>query len=705
MAFDKSKDLVLDVIGQDHTAAATAAAGKNFERLQKQIDSVNNAGAGFGSKIKSGVEALKGPALAVGGAIVAFGIHAGKAASDAEQSLGATQAIFGKTADAMIKKSNEAADKYGLSADQYRNSADLIGSLFKNQGVASSQLGAKTDDMVRKASDLAAVFGGPTADAVEAFGAAFKGEFDPIERYGISINQTAINAQAMIIAHTATTAAFNKLSIAQQKAFKQQATLALINKQSASTTGQFAAQTTTSAERAQIAQAKYANLSAQLGAQLLPAFNKVLDIGTKIMGWMSKHKTLTTVLIGVLGSLAAAVWLVNLAMAANPVVLIIAGIIALTAAIVYVATKTKFFQTVWSAVWGVLKAIGGWFAGPFTSFFVNGWKIISGAAAAVGRWFAGPFAAFFVAAGRAIAAPFLWLWHNVIDPAWQAIVKIIQFATRIATSLFNLWVFAMRPVGAAVLWLWHNVVEPAWQTIAGVSVWLFNTILKPIFDAWISAVKAVGAIGLWLWDHALKPAWIAIAAAALWLWHKAIEPAFRAVGAVFSWLWVTGNSIFGKVMGIVHKVGSTFKSVFSSIGGFISTAFDTGIGVVKGSINGIIGLVNKAIGGINKIISTANKVPGVDLPHIPTIPKLQYGGPTVRGRTYVVGERGPELWTAQGAGSMTPTNQLGGDTHVHVYIGDEEITEMVRVEVSNQQRATTRRWRSGAGSRGLAVAR
>jgi hypothetical protein len=42
---------------------------------------------------------------------------------------------------------------------------------------------------------MAAVFGGTAADAVDALSSALKGEMDPIERYGVTLNQAAIDAQ------------------------------------------------------------------------------------------------------------------------------------------------------------------------------------------------------------------------------------------------------------------------------------------------------------------------------------------------------------------------------------------------------------------------------------------------------------------------------------------------------------------------------
>lgn len=72
-------------------------------------------------------------------------------------------------------------------------------------------------------------------------------------------------------------------------------------------------------------------------------------------------------------------WLLNIALTANPIGIVIMAIAALIAIIVLIATKTTWFQDIWEAVWGFMKMVGAWFAGPFADFFVNAWnKIVDG---------------------------------------------------------------------------------------------------------------------------------------------------------------------------------------------------------------------------------------------------------------------------------------------------------------------------------------
>ncbi len=344
------RDIVENIVARDSTKAGTDSAGKNFDRLKAKVDAAGKSGSSLGAKFKKGVSGVAAITDKMALGFAALGGYAIKTASDAQQSLGATQTIFGKTADQIIAKSNKAATQYGLSANQYRESANLIASLFKNQGVSQDKLAGQTDKMIAKASDLAAVFGGPTSDAVEALSSAFKGEFDPLERYGITLNQTTINTEAMRLAHVKTTKAFNKLSPAQQKAYQQQAALSLINKQSADSTGQFAAQTNTSAEKLQIVKAQFDNTAATVGAKLLPLLNKLLGWADKFIDWASKHQKI----VAAFAAFTAAVWLLNAAMDANPISLILIGIAALAAGVIYAYTHFKTFRDVVNAVWNFL---------------------------------------------------------------------------------------------------------------------------------------------------------------------------------------------------------------------------------------------------------------------------------------------------------------------------------------------------------------
>lgn len=148
---------------------------------------------------------------------------------------------------------------------------------------------------------------------------------------------------------------------------------------------------------------------------------------------------------------AAAQWLLNAALDANPVGLIIIAIAALVAIIVIIATKTRWFQNIWEAVWSFLKMVGAWFAGPFAGFFVNAWNTITGAFSAAWGWIRDTF-----------TSAALWV-HGKIQMIID-IFRAIPTAIRIAFS--NVVDAIVSPFRAA-----FNMVARAWNATIGRLSW------------------------------------------------------------------------------------------------------------------------------------------------------------------------------------------------------------------------------------------
>lgn len=115
-------------------------------------------------------------------------------------------------------------------------------------------------------------------------------------------------------------------------------------------------------------------------------------------------------------------WLLNAALDANPIGLVVLAIAALIAIIVVIATKTTWFQTIWKAAWGGIKAaakaVGDWFSGPFVGFFTKAWKWISDKGEAVWNWFKGlpgKFKTALSGLGNILVAPYKFAFNKVVD--------------------------------------------------------------------------------------------------------------------------------------------------------------------------------------------------------------------------------------------------------------------------------------------------
>lgn len=121
---------------------------------------------------------------------------------------------------------------------------------------------------------------------------------------------------------------------------------------------------------------------------------------------------------------AGAQWLLNAALNANPIGLIIIGIIALIAIIEVVVHNTQFFKDVWNDVWGFMKAVGHWFAHDFVDFFVGAWKGIVNFGEGALKWFKdlpGNIGKALEKVGSFLLSPFKGAF-NAISDAWNGTI-------------------------------------------------------------------------------------------------------------------------------------------------------------------------------------------------------------------------------------------------------------------------------------------
>ena len=217
----------------------------------------------FGGVARRMAGVVAGAAMAMLAGFARFSVEAIKDASNLEQSLGGVQSVYKEFAGQMVAQSEMAAEKVGLSMEQYQRVGVLTGTLLKNAGIPMKELATQTDILVTLAADLAATFGGTVEEAANAMNAALRGEFEPIRRFGIALSQAQIIEKALLMTQKESAAELTKRE-------KVLATQALLLKQGADASGQFARESGTLANRQQVLAAKFENLSANMGEKLLP---------------------------------------------------------------------------------------------------------------------------------------------------------------------------------------------------------------------------------------------------------------------------------------------------------------------------------------------------------------------------------------------------------------------------------------------------
>lgn len=392
----------------------------------------DEAAGGMSKMEKAGAAAVAG-ATVVLGALAAMGTAAFNAASDLEQATGAVESVFGAAADEVKALSAAASQSVGLASAEYSNLASVLGAALGNLGISQEEIVGTTDSLITKGADLAATFGGTTADAVSALSALFRGEADPMERYGVSIKQSDINARLAA-------EGLSGLEGEAKKTAETQARLALLTEQTAAATGQFARESDTAAGQQQRLSAEFTNAKAALGEALLPLVSGVANAFADMAGWASQNVGLVQTIAVVVGALAVAVyavagamavwhaavaistavqWLWNAALTANPLGILIVAIVAVVAALVWFFTQTEAGRAIVSAVadamvaaWNGVKAAVGWVIDKVGELIEWIGGKLSGPVSAVGGFFSSAFGvakSVIEAVGGAISTVIGWI--------------------------------------------------------------------------------------------------------------------------------------------------------------------------------------------------------------------------------------------------------------------------------------------------------
>lgn len=228
-------------------------------------------------KFSEGVSRAAVPATAAIGAIGAAAFSAINAASDLSQTFGAVEQVFGGRAAARLDEfAREAANSLGQSRQQALGAAQTFGILGRTAGLEGDRLADFAIELSQLASDLAAFGNTNPQDAIEALGSALRGEFNPIERYGVVLNAAAVQQQALKagLAETA-----QEITAADQVYARY---LAIIE-QTTIQQGQFAREQDSLSSQAAIAKANIENFRVEIGEQLVPALSAALPVLTGLV--------------------------------------------------------------------------------------------------------------------------------------------------------------------------------------------------------------------------------------------------------------------------------------------------------------------------------------------------------------------------------------------------------------------------------------
>lgn len=302
MAANNRRELVVAIVSDASTySKGLDQASRQTQTFGKQMDRAAKGGIGqLDSRVTAVTASLKGLAgvagvAAIGSKVVQFADESIQAFSDLEQAAGGTEAVFGDASDAVDAFATSSAKAIGLSEAEFRTATTAIGGQLKRMTGDVDLAAEQSIRLTQVAADLAATYGGTTAEAVEALGSAFRGEADPAERFNLDLKVSKANAEAVRLGLAETTSSVDDYARAQ-------AILSLITTQSADAQGQFAREADSAAGHAQITAAQIENMKARAGEAIVPFKKLTAEIGL----FAAENASLGALFLGdVLGTLDA----------------------------------------------------------------------------------------------------------------------------------------------------------------------------------------------------------------------------------------------------------------------------------------------------------------------------------------------------------------------------------------------------------------
>jgi len=246
---------------------------KAQDQASKTITGIGDAAAKVGDAF---IKMTKVALLAGAAAAAAFSVSAVKNAIDLGESINAVSQVFDDATSKIIDFGKTAAEQAGLSRAAFNTAVTPIGALLRNVGFSADEAADSSINLGKRAADLASVFNTDLNEALTAIQAGLRGEADPLERFGVGLNEASVQAYAV---KKGISAAGAEMTAAQ----KTTARLGLLFEQTDRFAGDFVNTADQAANKARILSARFENQSAIIGAKLLPAWELLLNTGDTLI--------------------------------------------------------------------------------------------------------------------------------------------------------------------------------------------------------------------------------------------------------------------------------------------------------------------------------------------------------------------------------------------------------------------------------------
>lgn len=253
------------------------AMGVNTRPLAAGLAKSAGMVTGFQAKIEQTGGALKAlfAGAAAYGAAKALKSMVGMA-SDLNENMSKTHAIFGSGAKTVVAAADEMAAAFGTSKNEFLDASAKMGGLFKGAGFAADEAARLSVNWTKLAADASSFFNLSFGEAFAKIRSGLSGESEPLKDLGILMNEDMVKAQALAMG-------LGKAGQELSNQAKIQARAAIIAKGLADAQGDLARTADDVANASRGLTGRIENLASAMGTALLPIAQTVLgEISTAV---------------------------------------------------------------------------------------------------------------------------------------------------------------------------------------------------------------------------------------------------------------------------------------------------------------------------------------------------------------------------------------------------------------------------------------
>ena len=242
--------------------------------LSKKIDQANGKVGGFASSAKK-LGGIMAGAFAVS-KVAEFGKAIIMGASDMEESLNKVNVVFGNSSQQVIDFANNSLTAFGIAKGEALEATSLFGDMATSMGLNNQEASEMAMSMTALSGDLASFKNIRTDVAQTALKGIFTGETESLKSLGIVMTEANLEQFAM-------EQGIQKNIKSMTQAEKVNLRYAFVMDKTKTAQGDFAKTSDGSANQMRIFQQSMAELGAELGAIVLPLFNKLIKFVNRLV--------------------------------------------------------------------------------------------------------------------------------------------------------------------------------------------------------------------------------------------------------------------------------------------------------------------------------------------------------------------------------------------------------------------------------------